>query len=218
MGRPILCFRLEGPLQSWGEHAKWDYRDTANFPTKSGVVGLIACAMGLERRDPEIGALSDRLTMAARADRRGELLMDYHTVFSENMKKADGKFRGKRYRTIESHRGYLQDASFLIGLASDRSTLETIQHALAHPKWTIYLGRKSCVPSVPILGTITDQYDDLRQAMQRMPLEARHDAEVMIQIEDTRTGQVRMDNRVASTHRLFAQRYVQHERYRTEEA
>jgi CRISPR system Cascade subunit CasD len=217
MGRPILCFRLEGPLQSWGEHAKWDDRDTANFPTKSGVVGLIACAMGLERREPEIGALSDRLTMAARADRRGELLIDFQTIQSEHLRNAEGKRRNGS-GTIISHRGYLQDASFLIGLASDQGTLEAIQKALAQPKWAVYLGRKSCVPSVPILGTITDQFDDLRQAMQRIPLSTRHDDEVMIQIEDARTGQVRMDNRVSSSERLFAQRYVQHERYRTEEA
>ena len=53
----ILLIRLEGPLQSWGERSKWDYRDTADFPTKSGVIGMIACAMGLERTDAQLGKL-----------------------------------------------------------------------------------------------------------------------------------------------------------------
>jgi CRISPR system Cascade subunit CasD len=42
-----LFLRLEGPLQSWGERARWDVRDTAPEPTKSGVIGLLACALGL---------------------------------------------------------------------------------------------------------------------------------------------------------------------------
>lgn len=50
----ILLLRLEAPLQSYGERAKWDFRDSAYFPTKSGVIGIIACAMGLKRGADEI--------------------------------------------------------------------------------------------------------------------------------------------------------------------
>jgi len=38
--------RLEGPLQSWGTRARWGERDTELEPTKSGVIGLVACALG----------------------------------------------------------------------------------------------------------------------------------------------------------------------------
>ena len=41
-----LFLRLEGPLQSWGERGHWAVRDTAPEPTKSGVVGLLGCALG----------------------------------------------------------------------------------------------------------------------------------------------------------------------------
>ena len=44
--KTILVLRLEGPLQSWGENAKWDFRDSSTMPTKSGIVGLLGCAMG----------------------------------------------------------------------------------------------------------------------------------------------------------------------------
>lgn len=56
--KTLLILRLEGALQSWGDHSKWDVRDSGDFPSKSGVVGLLSCAMGLERGDPEIAALS----------------------------------------------------------------------------------------------------------------------------------------------------------------
>lgn len=35
----MLMLRLEGVLQSWGEHSRFDSRDSASMPTKSGVVG-----------------------------------------------------------------------------------------------------------------------------------------------------------------------------------
>ena len=47
----LMMLRLEGLLQSWGESSAWDNRGTASIPTKSGIVGLLACAMGLHRTD-----------------------------------------------------------------------------------------------------------------------------------------------------------------------
>ncbi len=43
---PFLALPLEGPLQSWGERARWTIRDTGTEPTKSGVVGLLAACLG----------------------------------------------------------------------------------------------------------------------------------------------------------------------------
>ena len=57
----LMMLRLEGLLQSWGESSAWDNRGTASMPTKSGIVGLLACAMGLERGCEEICALSKAL-------------------------------------------------------------------------------------------------------------------------------------------------------------
>ena len=45
----IILLQLEGALQSWGEHSRFDYRDSAALPTKSAIVGMIGCAMGLRR-------------------------------------------------------------------------------------------------------------------------------------------------------------------------
>lgn len=144
----VITFRLEGTLQSWGYHSKLNYRDTADFPTKSGVVGLIACAMGLKRDDPRIPELSNALTMAVRADRKGTIMVDYQNV--GKTVQSDGKITD---RTLQTWRNYLQDASFFVVLEGEEELLDEISNALSHPVWTPYLGRKNCASSMPILAT-----------------------------------------------------------------
>lgn len=41
-----LLMRLAGPLQSWGTTSRFDQRDTGKEPSKSGVIGLMAAALG----------------------------------------------------------------------------------------------------------------------------------------------------------------------------
>ena len=193
MGIPILLFRLEGPLQSWGERSKWDYRDTADFPSKSGIVGLLSCALGLEREDPEIAELSRQLSMIVRADRAGELITDFHTVSTEMLLNAEGKKRSGA-GTIVSHRSYLQDASFLVGISGDGASLERLKGALDSPVWPVYLGRKSCVPSVPVTGRLTDTYGSLREAMENEPLPLRHDERILAEFDSMEgDGRLRPD-------------------------
>ena len=78
----ILILRLEGPLQSWGEHSVYfEEGDTATMPTKSGIVGLLACALGISKEESaEIAALSDALTIGIRADRPGKILIVPYTI------------------------------------------------------------------------------------------------------------------------------------------
>ena len=163
----LLALRLEGVLQSWGDHAKWETRDSADFPSKSGVVGLLACAMGLERDNPEITALSDSVQIAVRADRPGTRMLDFHTVQGRPRLYTAAGARTPDKSTIVSKRWYLQDASFLVLIETDEPWRERICQALKAPKWPIYLGRKSCVPSRPVLDGITTEYEDLLDALRR---------------------------------------------------
>ena len=86
----LMVLRLEGMLQSWGEDAKWDYRGTVGIPTKSGIVGLLACAMGLLRESPEIQRLAEHLTVAVRVDRPGVRMTDFQTVTGKPLMTAEG--------------------------------------------------------------------------------------------------------------------------------
>lgn len=44
-----LLLRLAGPVQSWGIDSKFEVRRTENAPSKSGVTGLLAAALGIQR-------------------------------------------------------------------------------------------------------------------------------------------------------------------------
>ena len=74
----VLLIRLAGPLQSWGINGRFAHRDTRSRPTKSGVIGLCAAALGLPREEP-LGELAE-VRFGVRADRPGTSLRDYHTV------------------------------------------------------------------------------------------------------------------------------------------
>ena len=58
---------LEAPLQSWGCSSRFGRRETLGFPTKSGVLGMLLCAMGRggEQRDLLCQLSSLQLSVAA---------------------------------------------------------------------------------------------------------------------------------------------------------
>lgn len=148
---PTLLLRLMGPMQSWGTTSRFDQRDTGKEPSKSGVIGLIAAAMGIDRENwIDLEPLT-RLSMGIRHDRPGVPKRDYQTAgcaTADTIIKADGK---PSKDGVPSQRDYLADAAFLVGLeCEDRFLLERIHAALQNPVWTLALGRKSYVPSEPI--------------------------------------------------------------------
>jgi len=133
-----LLLQCVAPLQSWGTQSEYIVRDTGREPSKSGIIGLLCAALGRERNEP-LDDLS-RLTMGVRADWEGKILRDYHTI-TDNTKKTPS--------TVVSTRYYLADAMFLVGLKGDVDLLQQLHIALKHPRWNLFLGRKSCVPSRP---------------------------------------------------------------------
>ncbi|WP_399086604.1 type I-E CRISPR-associated protein Cas5/CasD [Streptomyces sp. BBFR2] len=80
----VLLLRLAAPLQSWGVASRFWRRDTHSRPTKSGVIGMCAAALGLPREAPpgEPDPLSGLapLLFGVRADHPGKPVRDYHTV------------------------------------------------------------------------------------------------------------------------------------------
>ena len=178
-----LFLRLEGPLQSWGDNSKFVIRRTMDAPTKSGVLGLVCCAMGLSRQQacrrlPQL----NELCMGVRVDRPGTLWQDYHTVGARiGILRADGA--GIKYtaptdeqQTLITRRYYLCDASFLVAMQGAAELLDEVHRALSHPRWPVFLGRKSCPPSAPLVhGDDRDvgAFGDLREALASRPWRPR---------------------------------------------
>jgi len=153
-----LLLRLEGPMQSWGYRSRFDYRDTALEPTRSGVIGLICAAMGIARGE-DISQF-EPIRMGVRVDKDGRPERDYQTAL--DVIKADASGTG----TVVSYRDYLADASFTVGLqSSDTELLGKIANALQAPVWPLFLGRKAfplAVPPVsPVEGIKTGTLEDL---------------------------------------------------------
>lgn len=150
-----LLLRFAAPLQSWGADAKFNRRGTERAPTKSGVIGLIAGAMG-RRRDESVADLA-ALRFGVRVDREGMLLRDYHTGKS---KKEKDPYVTNRY--------YLSDAVFLVGLEGSEALLNQIERALGHPAFPLFLGRRSCPPEGKLLLGIR-QGKDVHTALEEEP-------------------------------------------------
>jgi CRISPR system Cascade subunit CasD len=151
-----LILRLRGVLQSWGGHTFEDYRPSNLFPTRSGLVGLLAACLGIDRKDiVQQKALSDSLRYAVRVDEstyRFYKITDFHTILKA--RRVSGKAGDD---PVVSRREYLCDASFTAALWLTDTTVFSVQNIIDHlqkPVFTPFLGRRSCPLCVPPFHSI----------------------------------------------------------------
>lgn len=152
----VLVLRLAGPMQSWGDSSRFTRRLTRREPTKSGIVGLLASALGRTREDP-VDDLA-QLELAVRIDQPGKIIRDFQTERPE----------GKDPLPL-SHRYYLCDAKFLVALGGPMETLRNLEDALRTPRRPLYLGRRSCPPDMPIVVRSLSDRDDVRAVLAGEP-------------------------------------------------
>lgn len=181
MSDSYLLLWLEAPLQSWGHDSKFGRRDSLDFPTKSGVFGLLCCALGAGGEQVDLLARwADRdmqVQAYVLAGRKGQplprqpLMRDFHMVGSgydksdpwQNLlipKTSDGK-PPNGAGTKMTYRYYLQDMAFAVLLQGPQEELLELEVALQNPVWDLFLGRKNCVPTEFIAQGV---YADAEQA------------------------------------------------------
>ncbi|NOQ36534.1 MAG: type I-E CRISPR-associated protein Cas5/CasD [Methylococcaceae bacterium] len=190
MSTRYLLLWLESPLQSWGHDSKFGRRDTLNFPTKSGVLGMVCCALGAGGEQKELLAefapLQQTVLSFVRTRKKSEdervkldrepLLRDFQMVGSgyddkdpwQSLlipKTAEGK-KAVGGGAKLTYRYYLQDAYFAVVLEVPNDKSEKIAKALQAPAWDLYLGRKSCVPTDFIFRECFDSEDEAIKAAQ----------------------------------------------------
>jgi CRISPR system Cascade subunit CasD len=187
-----LLLRFAAPQQSWGSTELAD-RNSEPLPTRSGVIGMLAAALGAER-----GAWPEWLWAAdiwARVDRKGALSSDFHTVGLpaagvQNIRSRHRKVTGGRGKanfivpvgngggwavgggTMVTVRQYLADAEFLVGISHDEEArVAELAHAARNPVFMTYLGRKSFAPTFPFhLGV---REGDPRAILSALPTRAK---------------------------------------------
>ncbi len=178
---PYLLLWLEAPLQSWGHDSKYGRRDSLDFPTKSGVLGLVCSARGVgdEQKDwlarcadLDMQCISYVRSHATQEVRRQPMLCDFHMVGAgyndqdlwENLlipKTSEGK-KAVGGGTKMTYRYYLQDMAFAVALQIPRDLVEETIEALQAPAWDLYLGRKNCVPTDFVYQGV---FDNAEQAL-----------------------------------------------------
>ncbi|WP_282204851.1 type I-E CRISPR-associated protein Cas5/CasD [Kitasatospora fiedleri] len=161
----VLALQLAGPLQSWGATSRFARRTTENAPTKSGVIGLLAAALGVERGDDTALAELAALRFGVRVDQPGARLRDYQTAH--------------HFDTGESmplsERFYLADAVFVAAVEGPAPLVERLHRAVRTPVYLPYLGRRSCPPARPL--DLPDELSvhqdgDLEAVLARLPWRA----------------------------------------------
>ncbi len=211
----FLALRLEGPLQSWGFDSQYNRRNTGLMPTKSAIAGMCCAALGLPRgsdKEQEFLASFGAVRMTSIAIPRNgagkELpvrrLQDYHTV--QKTRRASGAINND---CVLTHRQYLTDGAFGVLLDGDAILLREIAVALADPKWGIWLGRKTCIPSAPVLAGLKDKnVDALRLLIGEDSLESFTRQEEVENFAEGRDSLPDTPVSFATERRLFSPRRV----------
>ena len=139
-----ITIRLASPLQSFGNEATFSHRTTELYPTKSLIVGMLAASLGYRRDDSRINQLNN-LQIARRIEQPGKVLTDFQTVeFKPDTRKL-------------TYRNYLQDGVFIVAISAHDKTIDKLKYALLHPKFQLYIGRRSN----PIAGVLKiNEFDD----------------------------------------------------------
>lgn len=178
MTEKYLTLWLEGPLQSWGSDSLFGRRDTLNFPTLSGVMGLLCSAMGRGGEEREfLSGFADRfwhVNSYQSKDKEGNLipivrLEDFHMVGSAyddsdkwqklNIPKTSESKTAVGGGAKLTYRYYLQNASFGVVMGFPAELAIQIESAMLAPVWSIFLGRKNCIPSEIVFQGIFDTKD-----------------------------------------------------------
>lgn len=101
-----LYFQLHGPLMSFGARGADRNRPTRRIPTRSGVIGLVMGAMGVERDETKRQEkISGSLSLSTLTKTPNRVEEDFHTVRSPWSGVAgDNKHRKEALERMENNR------------------------------------------------------------------------------------------------------------------
>jgi CRISPR system Cascade subunit CasD len=166
MSTTTLILRFDAPLMAFAAPQIDQIGNSRRFPALSQITGLLANALGWRHGDwQRLNRLQDRLRLAAVLLREGSEVQDYQTVDLGQPSLVDRGWttRGQREdragaNSQETHiryRRYRADALALVALkldpANEAPDLAALARALDEPARPLFIGRKPCLPSTPLL-------------------------------------------------------------------
>ncbi len=173
-----LVLLLDAPLCAFGGDIIDAYGVVRDFPGRSTVTGLLANALGYDRAD---GALLDRLqarlVLGSARVAEGRRVRDFQTArlgAGDRGWTTRGRVEGRsggaatydsphiRYRDADADALVL--VAFHLDPPEESPTLAEIEGALDRPERPLFIGRKPCLPSRPLVaGRIAS--NDIRTAL-----------------------------------------------------
>lgn len=179
----FINIRLNSPMQSWGNqttgHTSGAYRGTNEFPTYSGVVGLICACCGINRtgnHDKYIELINSIKYRSALASKQFKIVVDNQNMGGGYRKDIDyerkmvpltsdgkdwvGMWRAGISSAKLSDREYLENADFVVTIETDEVTSNFIASHLKNPMWFPVFGRSCCIPSERIFSGIFNSYNE----------------------------------------------------------
>lgn len=142
-----LKLSLSGPMQSYGTDQRHRYRTTEDRPTRSAVVGLLACALGRDR-SADISDLETLDINIEAPECTGTIETDFQTI------QDCISYNGDTGRNEITHRQYLTESTFDVSVAGDDAMIDQLAHAVQFPRWQLYLGRRANVPTRPVFSDV----------------------------------------------------------------
>jgi CRISPR-associated Cas5-like protein len=139
----MLTLTLSGPFAAYSTAPRLQHRLTGDEPTRTAILGMLRCALGVPRFEPcpDLDGITVTIDQATHAER----LRDFQTL------RDAVTYDGKPGRNLITTRHYLTEFAATVTLDGPQTTLERIAHALSQPQWQLYLGRRCCVPDAPLL-------------------------------------------------------------------
>ena len=139
----MLTLTFSAPIAAYSTAPRLQHRLTDDRPSRTAILGLLRCAMGIPRDvpSPDLDALTITVQDASYAERS----RDFHTIRNAIT------YDGSPGRNAITTRHYLTESCATVNIQGPAPILNRIQAALAKPYWQLYLGRRSCVPDRPVL-------------------------------------------------------------------
>lgn len=173
-----LTLWLEGPLQSWGVDSHFDARHTLDFPSRSGLTGMLLSASGDSGPQEELlKELSACPLVVFTFNDSTPVLTDFHMIgngYDSNdpwqrrmiPKTASGAPpRGNNNGNRMTYRDYLQGRHFAAIWEMTDHLAEKFSDALQKPVFEIYLGKKCCLPSANVYLGLFAENDNAVEAI-----------------------------------------------------
>ncbi len=191
-----LILRLDATMLSFGTVMVDQHGFINRFPGTAMLCGLIANALGWHHGDfSRLQDLQTRIRYAARWDFPPQRMVDYHTVDLSQPKMSEHGWTTRgvpehrtgatdtKYGTHQRYRHYWIDGLMTVALqltGESDPNLDTVKAAFQQPARPLFLGRKTCLPSRPLLDPELPfvEAENLVACLRRVPLWDRYGSTV----------------------------------------